>query len=101
VGVAADGSLLRAAQLVLAADHLRQAGHRAVRSRQPKVTGSNPVGRADDQGDRVVVTGRFRGRAKSGAELDASFEHVYEMKDGRIARLENKVDQEAWTTAWS
>jgi ketosteroid isomerase-like protein len=55
----------------------------------------------DDQGDRVVVTGRFKGRAKSGAELDASFEHVYDMKDGKIARLENKVDQEAWTAAWS
>ena len=55
----------------------------------------------DDQGDRVVVTGRFKGRAKSGAELDAAFEHTYDMKDGKIARLENKVDQEAWTAAWS
>jgi uncharacterized protein len=55
----------------------------------------------DDQGDRVVVTGRFTGKAKSGAELDAEFEHVYDMKDGKIARLENKVDQEAWTAAWS
>jgi uncharacterized protein len=55
----------------------------------------------DDQGDRIVVTGRFKGKAKSGAELDAAFEHVYEMKDGKIARLENKVDQEAWTAAWS
>jgi hypothetical protein len=26
----------------------------------------------DDQGNRVVVTGRFKGKAKSGAELDAS-----------------------------
>jgi ketosteroid isomerase-like protein len=55
----------------------------------------------DDQGDRVVVTGRFKGRAKSGAELDAAFEHTYDMKEGKIARLENKVDQEAWTAAWS
>jgi uncharacterized protein len=55
----------------------------------------------DDQGDRVVVTGRFKGKAKSGADLDASFEHVYDMKEGKIARLENKVDQEAWTDAWS
>jgi uncharacterized protein len=55
----------------------------------------------DDQGDRVVVTGRFKGKAKSGAELDAPFEHVYDMKEGKIARLENKVDQEAWTAAWS
>jgi uncharacterized protein len=55
----------------------------------------------DDQGDRIVVTGRFHGKAKSGAELDAAFEHVYVMKDGKIARLENNVDQDAWTAAWS
>ena len=55
----------------------------------------------DDQGDRVVVTGRFRGKAKSGAELDAAFEHVFEMRDGKVARFENKPDQEAWTAAWS
>jgi uncharacterized protein len=55
----------------------------------------------DDQGDTIVVTGRFKGKAKGGAELDAAFEHVYEMKDGKIARLENKVDQDAWTAAWS
>ena len=55
----------------------------------------------DDQGETIVVTGRFKGKAKGGAELDAAFEHVYEMKDGKIARLENKVDQDAWTAAWS
>jgi ketosteroid isomerase-like protein len=55
----------------------------------------------DDRGDTIVVTGRFRGKAKSGADLDAAFEHVYTMKDGKIARLENKVDQDAWTAAWS
>ena len=55
----------------------------------------------DDQGDTIVVTGQFKGKAKSGAELDAAFEHVWVMKDGKIASLENKVDQEAWTAAWS
>jgi len=55
----------------------------------------------DDQGDRIVVTGRFKGKAKSGAELDAAFEHTYDMRDGKIARLENKVDQDAWAAAWS
>src|SRR5436190_20991680 len=34
----------------------------------------------DDQGDTIVVTGRFKGHAKSGADLDTPFEHVYEMK---------------------
>jgi uncharacterized protein len=55
----------------------------------------------DDRGDRVVVTGRFDGKAKSGADLDAVFEHVFEMRDGKVARFENKPDQEAWTAAWS
>ena len=55
----------------------------------------------DDQGERVVVTGRFKGKAKSGAELDAPFEHVNVMKDGKIVRFENNVDQDAWTAAWS
>ena len=55
----------------------------------------------DDQGDRVVVTGRFKGKAKSGADLDAAFEHTFDMRDGKIARFENKPDQEPWTAAWS
>jgi ketosteroid isomerase-like protein len=55
----------------------------------------------DDQGDTIVVTGRFKGKAKSGAELDANFEHVYRMEGGKIKRLENNVDQDAWTAAWS
>jgi ketosteroid isomerase-like protein len=55
----------------------------------------------DDQGDRVVVTGRFKGKTKSGEEVDAGFEHVYEMKDGKIARLENNVDRDVWAAAWS
>lgn len=55
----------------------------------------------DDQGDTIVVTGRFKGRSKTGTELDAAFEHVYVMKDGKVARMENKVDQDAWTAAWS
>jgi ketosteroid isomerase-like protein len=54
-----------------------------------------------DEGDTVVATGRFKGKAKSGAELDAAFEHVYEVRDGRIVRMENKVDQEAWAQGWS
>jgi hypothetical protein len=56
----------------------------------------------EDQGERIVVTGRFKGKAKSGTDLDAAFEHVYEMKDDKIARFENNVvDQDAWAAAWS
>ena len=56
---------------------------------------------ASDQGDTVVVKVRFRGKNKSGAELDAPAEHVAEVRDGQITRFENKVDQEAWATGWS
>ena len=53
-----------------------------------------------DEGDRVVVTGRFRGRRKDGGELDASFEHVNEMRDGKVVRFDNNVDREAWASGW-
>jgi uncharacterized protein len=54
-----------------------------------------------DEGDRVIVTGRFTGKNKSGAALDAAFEHVYELRNGKIVRLENKPNQEAWAAGWS
>jgi ketosteroid isomerase-like protein len=54
-----------------------------------------------DEDDRVIVTGRFTGKNKSGVELDATFEHVYELRNGKIVRLENKPDQEAWAAGWS
>lgn len=53
-----------------------------------------------DEGDRVVVTGRFRGNAKSGATLDAKFEHVLEMRDGSVVRFQNNVDEGAWAQGW-
>jgi uncharacterized protein len=59
------------------------------------------VEEAGDQGDTVVVTVRFKGKNKSGAELDTQAEHVWEVRDGKVARFENKVDQEAWAKGWS
>ena len=59
------------------------------------------VEEASDQGDTVVVTARFKGTNKSGAELDAQAEHVWQLRDGKVARFENKVDREAWAKAWS
>ncbi len=53
-----------------------------------------------DEGDKVVVSGRFKGQHTSGANLDAPFEHVANMKDGKIARFENKPDMEAWKKGW-
>jgi ketosteroid isomerase-like protein len=54
-----------------------------------------------DEGDRVVVKGRFTGKNKGGAELDTGFEHVFEMRDGKVVRFENKPDDaEAWAAGW-
>jgi hypothetical protein len=54
----------------------------------------------DDQGDTVVVTGKFTGKNKSGAELDSSFEHTWKLRDGKVVSMENKVD-EGWAAGWS
>lgn len=54
----------------------------------------------DDRGDTIVVTGRFTGKSKSGSELDSRFTHTYEMRDGKIASLNNEVD-EGWAAGWS
>jgi len=59
------------------------------------------VEEARDQGDTVDVTVRFKGKNKSGAELDTQAEHVWEVRDGKVTRFENKVDQEAWAQGWS
>jgi uncharacterized protein len=56
---------------------------------------------ARDEGDTVVVTAQFTGKNKSGAQLDTQAEHVWEIRDGKIARMENKVDREAWAQGWS
>jgi len=53
-----------------------------------------------DEGDKVVATGRFRGKAKSGATLDAAFEHVFEMRNGEVVRFQNDVDRASWAQAW-
>jgi uncharacterized protein len=59
------------------------------------------VAEASDQGDTVLVTARFKGKNKSGAELDTQAEHVWEIRDGKVVRFENKVDQDAWANGWS
>jgi ketosteroid isomerase-like protein len=56
---------------------------------------------ARDEGDTVVIKSHFEGTNKSGAELDADAEQVWEIRDDKIARVENKPDQEAWATGWS
>ena len=54
-----------------------------------------------DEGDTVVATVQFEGKNKSGAELDTQADHVWEVRDGKVTRFENKVDQDAWANSWS
>jgi len=55
-----------------------------------------------DEGSRVVVKGHFGGKNKGGAVLDTGFEHVADMRDGKVVRFENKPDNaEAWIAGWT
>ena len=54
-----------------------------------------------DAGEHLVVVGRFRGRAKSGRELDAPFAHVWAMRGGKATRFHNHPAAAPWATAWS
>jgi ketosteroid isomerase-like protein len=55
-----------------------------------------------DEGDRVVVTGRFKGMNKGGAELDIGFTHTFDMRDGKVVRFENRPDDaDAWAAGWT
>ena len=51
--------------------------------------------------EHVVAVGRFRGRAKNGASLDAPFVHVYRMRNGKVAGFQNYVDATRWASAWA
>jgi uncharacterized protein len=53
-----------------------------------------------DAAEYVVVVGRFRGKAKGGAALDAPFGHVWRMRNGKAARFHNYVAADPWATAW-
>jgi ketosteroid isomerase-like protein len=54
-----------------------------------------------DAGEQIVVIGRFRGRAKSGKELDAAFAHVATVRDGKEVEFRNYVAADEWADAWS
>jgi hypothetical protein len=48
------------------------------------------------------VKGHFSGKNKGGAVLDTGFEHVFDMRDGKVIRFENKPDDaEAWIAGWT
>ena len=46
---------------------------------------------------------RAAGKPQPGdAELDTGFEHVFDMRDGKVVRFENKPDNaEAWIAGWT
>jgi ketosteroid isomerase-like protein len=48
----------------------------------------------------VVVVGRFRGKAKNGAILDAPFVHIYRVRNGKAVFFQNYVDATPWANAW-
>ena len=53
-----------------------------------------------DAGEHVVVVGRFRGKATSGATLDAPFVHVNRMRNGKVVAFQNFVETASWAMAW-
>jgi len=53
-----------------------------------------------DEGEQVTVTGRFKGKNKSGSELDSAFEHRLAFSDGKVAQFDATMD-ENWAAGWS
>jgi len=53
-----------------------------------------------DAGEHVVVVGRFSGKARSGATLDAPFVHVHRLRNGKTVHFQNYVDAARWASAW-
>ena len=54
----------------------------------------------DDQGDTIVVKGKFTGKSKSGVDLDSPFTHTFEMRDGKIGKFDNQAGGN-YAEAWS
>jgi ketosteroid isomerase-like protein len=54
-----------------------------------------------DGAGNVVVSGTFRARTTSGRDIEAPFVHVWSMRDGKVVRLTNHVDADAWGDAWA
>jgi len=53
-----------------------------------------------DAGEHVVIVGRFRGRTKSGSQVDAPFVHVAKMRGGKEVEFFNYVSADEWAAAW-
>jgi len=53
-----------------------------------------------DSGDHLVVVGRFRGKSKSGQQVDVPFAHLWAMRNGKAASFHNYLQADAWAKAW-
>lgn len=51
-------------------------------------------------GDHVVVVGQFSAKPKGGGDMTAAFAHVWQMRNGKAARMHNYVDAAAWAPGW-
>ena len=53
-----------------------------------------------DAGDIVVVEGRYKGISRAtGERVDAQFAHIYQIRNGKVARLQQYTDTRQWATA--
>lgn len=53
-----------------------------------------------DAGDHVIVTGRFLGRGKETRnELNASFAHIWALRDGKVVQFQCHSDTANWLRA--
>lgn len=51
-------------------------------------------------GDIVVVEGRYKGRVRAtGVPIDAQFAHVYQIRNGKVVRLQQYTDTRQWASA--
>jgi ketosteroid isomerase-like protein len=44
--------------------------------------------------------GRFRGRSKSGQDMDVPFAHVWQMRGGKATRFQNLPEAASWARGW-
>ena len=50
-----------------------------------------------DGGDTVVIEGRYKGKIrKTGKPFDAQFAHVWQLRDGKVARFQQYTDTTQW-----
>jgi ketosteroid isomerase-like protein len=53
-----------------------------------------------EDGNTVVVEGRYRGKFKStGVAVDAQFAHVWQLRDERVVRFQQYTDTRQWAEA--